>query len=64
MRLVLVFGNFSNAEVAYDVHDRMRFRVEADGGVRVLERGPLGLWWTTIAYHPPSDRWTSIRVER
>lgn len=53
----------SGPEVAYHVDERMRFRVEPDGAVRILERGWLGLW-RTHAYHPPADRWTSIRVER
>lgn len=61
MRLVIILA--SGSEVGYDVHERMRFRVEVDGAVRILERGRLGLWRTRI-YHPAADRWSSIRVER
>lgn len=61
MRLILVMA--SGHEVAYVVHERMRFRVEADASVRILERGRLG-FWRTHAYHPPGDRWTMIRIER
>lgn len=61
MRLVISLAG--GHDVAYAVTDRMRFRVEHDGAIRILERGRFGLWRTRI-YHPAADRWSTIRVER
>jgi hypothetical protein len=53
---------------SYEKIDRVT--IDREGGLRferrvpLLSRLPLGVRYTTVAYHPPSDRWQRFEFSR